>query len=560
MEEYLMAPTVVEHVLMRLKQLGIKEVFGVPGDFSFGISDAVIHDSDLRWIGTSNELNAAYAADGYARVKGFAALSTAFGVGELSALCGVAGSYTEHLPVVHLVGMPNTQTQRQRRLVHHTLGNGEFDVFLKMARPAVCASAILTPENVVAEMERVISTMIQHRRPVYVGIPADCATAPLKEGCAAVNPVPAPASDQEALAEAVEAITEKLARAKTAAILAGYLIPRLGITAEAQALAEATGLPFATMFMDKTALDETHPQYIGMYDGRIMNPDIREFIESCDCILNLGALWSDLNTGAFTANIDPARMIAVRHHHVRVGRAIFPHIEMRDALAALTGKVGLKQVAAPKVHGLGEPKGAPGDKITPDYLYPRWEKFFRPGDLVVAETGTVSMGLAFALMPPGSVFHNQSLWCSIGWGTPAALGAALAAPSRRTILLTGEGAHQMTVQEIGQFCRYGIKPIVFCLNNQGYLIERLLCKEPLIAYNDLAPWNYQQLPLVLGCSDWFCARVATNAELDAALEKATNCGTGVYIEVVTDMMAASPMAARLHESIQTLYGLKRLGE
>jgi indolepyruvate decarboxylase len=560
MEEYRMAPTVVEHVLRRLKQLGIREVFGVPGDFSFGISDAVIHDPELRWIGTSNELNAAYAADGYARVRGFAALSTAFGVGELSALCGVAGSYTEHLPVFHLAGMPNTKTQRERRLVHHTLGNGEFDVFLKMARPAACASAILTPENTVAEMERLVSAMLSHRRPVYVGIPADCATAPLIEGCTAVNPAPAPASDQEALKEAVEAITEKLAGARTAAILAGYLIPRLGCEAQALALVEATGLPFATMFMDKTALDETHPQYIGMYDGRIMNPDIREFIESCDCILNLGALWSDLNTGAFTANIDPARMIAVMHHHVQVGRAVFPGIEMRDALTALAGKVGKKEVPAPKAHGLGEPQGAPGEKITPDYLYPRWEKFFRPGDLVIAETGTVSMGLAFALMPKGSVFHNQTLWCSIGWATPAALGAALAAPGKRTILLTGEGAHQMTVQEIGQFCRYGVKPIVFCLNNQGYLIERLLCKEPLISYNDLAPWNYQQLPQVLGCRDWFCARVTTNGELDAAMEKAAICGTGAYIEVMTDMMAASPMAQKLHDSIQTLYGLKRLGE
>jgi indolepyruvate decarboxylase len=555
-----MGQTVVEHVLMRLKELGIREVFGVPGDFSFGISDAVIHDPELRWIGTSNELNAAYAADGYARVKGCAALSTAFGVGELSALCGLAGSYTEHLPVVHLVGMPNTKTQRERRLVHHTLGNGEFDVFLKMAQPAACASAILAPENAVSEMERLVSAVISHHRPVYLGIPADYATAPLIEACAVVPPAPAPASDQEALNEAVAAAAAKLASARTAAILAGYLIPRLGCTAEAQTLVEATGLPFATMFMDKTALDETHPQYIGMYDGRIMNPDIREFIEGCDCVLNLGALWSDLNTGAFTANIDPARMISVMHHHVRVGRAVFPCIEIRDALVALAGKVSRKQVAAPKVHGLGEPKGAPGDKITPDYLYPRWEKFFKPGDLVIAETGTASMGLAFALMPQGSVFYNQTLWCSIGWATPAALGAGLAAPGKRLILITGEGAHQMTVQEIGQFCRYGVKPIVFCLNNQGYLIERLLCREPLIAYNDLAPWNYQQLPEVMGCRDWFCARVTTNAELDVAMEKAETCGTGAYIEVMTDMMAASPMAAKLHESIQTLYGVKRLGE
>jgi indolepyruvate decarboxylase len=550
-----MSQTVIEHVLMRLKELGIKEVFGVPGDFSFGISDAICNDPELRWLGCSNELNAAYAADGYARVQGFAALSTTFGVGELSALNGIAGSYTEHLPVFHLVGLPNLKTQREHRLVHHTLGNGEFDLFVKMTQPAVCASAVLTPENAAAETERLVAAARSHRRPVYLAIPADYANAPLL-GAGTVAPTPAIATDPGTLEEAVSAMAEKLVQAKTAAILAGYLISRLGCAGSAEALVEATGLPFATMFMDKTALDETHPQYIGMYDGQLMNPEIREFIEGCDCILNLGALWSDLNTGAFTANLDPARMIVVGHHHVRVGHAVYPNIEMCDALHALAQKVTKKRVPAPKVHGLGEPKGGPGDKIAPDYLYPRWEKFFKPDDLVIAETGTVAMGLAFARMPAGALFFNQTLWGAIGWGTPAALGAALAAPRRRTVLITGEGAHQFTVQEIGQFCRYGVKPIIFCLNNAGYLIERLLCQDPLMAYNDLAPWSYHQLPGTLGCRDWFTAKVTTNAELDAAMEKAETCGTGAYIEVVTDMMAASPMAMKLHEVVEKLHGFK----
>jgi len=419
----------------------------------------------------------------------------------------------------------------------------------------VCASAILTPENAAAEMERLMNAAVTHRRPVYLAIPADCANA-LLLGTGIVTPAPAPASDPGALEEAVNAIAERLAKAKTAAILAGYLIPRLGCTAEAQGLVEATGLPFATMFMDKTALDETHPQYIGMYDGRLMNPEIREFLEGCDCVLNLGALWSDLNTGAFTANLDPGRMIEVRHHFVRVGHAVFHQVEMRDALVALAGKVTKKKVPAPKVHGLGEPQGAPNSQITPDYLYPRWEKFFKPGDLVIAETGTVSMGLGFARMPPGSVFLNQTLWASMGWATPAAFGAAVASPQRRTILITGEGSHQFTVQEISQLCRYGLKPIVFCLNNEGYLIERLLCKDPMSCYNDIAQWHYHQLPGVFGCSDWFTARVTTNAELDSAMEKAETAGTGAYIEVVTDKMAASPMALKLHEAVQTLYGTK----
>ncbi len=549
-----MSETVIEYVLRRLKQLGLREVFGVPGDFAFPVNDAICSDPELRWIGSCNELNAAYAADGYARVRGFAALCTTFGVGELSALNGLAGSYTEHLPVFHLVGMPNIKTQRERRIVHHTLGNGEFDLFVKMAQPAVCAWSILTPENAAVEMERLVAAALSHRRPVYLAIPADYAEMPVLEATAAAGQAAVTASDPETLAAAVEAVVEKLSQARTAAILAGYLIPRLGCGTAAQALVEATGLPFATMFMDKTSLDEAHPQYIGIYGGRLMNPEIREFIEGCDCVLNLGALWSDLNTGAYTANLERSRTIDVRHHLVRVGQAVYPQVEMCDVLAALTRKVPKKRVAAPRVQGLGEPRGALGDRVTPDYLYPRWEKFFRPGDQVIAETGTVSMGLAFARMPQGARFHNQTLWGSIGWATPAALGAALTEPARRTILITGEGSHQFTAQEVSQFCRYGVNPIIFCLNNQGYLIERLLCQDPMMAYNELAPWNYRQLPEALGCTGWFTAKVATNAELEAAMEQAETCGTGAYIEVVTDMMAGSPLAMKLHEAVEKLHG------
>ena len=547
-----MAQNVVEYVLKRLKDLGIRDVFGVPGDFAFPLNDAIASDPDMRWIGCCNELNAAYAADGYARIKGMSALCTTYGVGELSALCGVAGSYTEHLPIFHLVGMPNTKIQKERRVVHHTLGNGGFDLFAKMAQPAVCASAILTPENVVPEMERLVHEAVYRHRPVYIAIPADHALAD-PCGCILADTAPI-ASDPDTLADAVEAVGEKLAKAGTGVILAGYLLHRLGLGAEAQQLVGAWGIPYATMFMDKTALDETSPGYIGMYDGRIMNPEVRDFVESRDIVLNLGGLWSDFNTGAFTARIEPNRSIEVMQHHVRVGRAVYHDVEMADMLRELAKLPIRKNLTGPAPSRLGDPKGAPDEPIRPEYLYPRWEAFLRSGDILVAETGTASMGLGFALMPSGSIFLNQTLWGSIGWATPASFGAAMAAPDRRVVLVTGEGSHQMTVQEISQFGRFGLKPIIFCLNNQGYLIERLLCKEPMIAYNDLAPWNYSQLPEAFGCTDWFTARVSTNGELDAAMRQAESCGQGAYIEVCTGKMASSPLALALHKSIQTLYG------
>src|SRR5215467_15942838 len=123
---------VIQHVLSRLHDIGIKDIFGVAGDFVFPVLDAICSDQRFRFVGDCNELNAAYAADGYARIRGLAALTTTYGVGELSALCGTAGSYAEHLPVIHLVGMPSSGVQAAHRLVHHTLGDGEFDLFSRM--------------------------------------------------------------------------------------------------------------------------------------------------------------------------------------------------------------------------------------------------------------------------------------------------------------------------------------------------------------------------------------------------------------------------------------------
>src|SRR5271163_4038248 len=143
-----MTKTVIEHVLSRLRDIGVTDVFGVPGDYSFAISDAICGDRSMRWVGCCNELNAAYAADGYARVKGAAALCTTYGVGELSALNGIAGSYAEHLPIFHLVGAPTMSVQSSRAVMHHTLGNGEYDLFRKMSEPVICAHAVMTPQNV----------------------------------------------------------------------------------------------------------------------------------------------------------------------------------------------------------------------------------------------------------------------------------------------------------------------------------------------------------------------------------------------------------------------------
>jgi indolepyruvate decarboxylase len=546
-----MTTTVIQYVLSRLREIGVTDVFGVPGDFSFPINDAICLDPRMRWIGCCNELNAAYAADGYARIKNVGAVCTTYGVGELSALAGIAGAFAEHLPLFHLVGMPNKSVQMGRALMHHTLGNGEYDLFYRMTLPVVCGRAVMTPQNVVYETERLIAEALYHRRPVYMAFPADLANQPMLGS--PQLPVPPPPSDAASLVGATEAVTAALSEARTACVLPGIIVARTGLKMAMQAVIDASNLPFATMFMDKSVLDEHQPTYVGMYDGVLMNENVRAFVENCDRVLAVGAMLTDFNSGAFTARLETERMISISHHHTRVGGKIYPNVEMGDILTALAQRLAKRDWSRLEVNSLGAPSGNGADPITASALYPRWANFLRPGDILVADTGTASMGLGFAHMPSGASFHNQTLWGSIGWATPASFGAAIAAPGRRVVLVTGEGAHQLTAQELCQFGRFSLRPIVFVLNNSGYLIERLLCKDPAIAYNDVAAWRYTELPHALGCDGWFTARATTCEELDRALEAADQAKTGVYVEVVTDPYAASPLALKLHETLQTLY-------
>lgn len=547
-----MSKTVIEHVLSRLNEIGICDIFGVAGDYAFPIEDAVCESKNMRWIGNCNELNASYAADGYARTKGAAALSTTFGVGELSALNGIAGSYAENLAIFHLVGMPASGVQKKHRLVHHSLGNGDFDVFYQMSQHLSCAHAILTPENCIAETERLITTALHERRPVYLGFPSDYAVMPVITD-ENTETITIHKSNDESLSAAVTAIIEKLNSSSQACVIPGILTARLGLADDVQTIINKTGLPYATMFMDKAILSESNPSYMGIYNGQLMNHAVAEFVENCDCILGIGAVLTDFNSGSFTATVKVENWINILADHVKIGSAVYPQVYMKDVLSELKRLAPSLNHRGITAQGLGEPIQNQQGKITAAYLYPRLEKMFKKDDIIITETGTASMGLGFALLPENAQVYNQTLWGSIGWATPAAFGAAIAAPQRRVILVTGEGSHQLTVQEISQFARFGLKPIILVLNNDGYLIERLLCKNPEAYYNDIAQWNYAQLPAALGCTNWYCQRVTDCNELDAAIKAAELSDNAAYIEIVMDRYAASELAQKLGDSIASLY-------
>ena len=340
--KWLMTETIIQLILRRLKEVGVDDIFGVAGDYAFPVNDAIVEHPAINWIGCCNELNAAYAADGYARMRGVGAVCTTYGVGELAAISAIAGSYAEHLAVFHLVGTPNLPTQEGRALVHHTLGNGEFDLFSGMARAVVCASAIMTPQNAAVETERLIAEALYHRRPVYIAIPSDVANMPVL----AAAPSPSlPVSDPDSLAAATDAVTAALNNARQACVLPGVLLRRLGLQGAATAFLDASGLPFATMFGDKSVLGEDHPGYIGMYSGRLMEEQVRAFVESCDVVVMLGAMLTDGNTAGNTVRLDPDKTISIGHHRTTVGAVVYRNVEMADLLTQLSGRV-TKQASA----------------------------------------------------------------------------------------------------------------------------------------------------------------------------------------------------------------------
>jgi indolepyruvate decarboxylase len=546
------AISVADYIVERLAAEGIDHCFGVAGDYVFSICDAVDSSTEVKWIGCSNELNASYAADGYARVRGAAMLATTYGVGELSALNGVMGAKAEKSLVFHVVGMPSYQNQRLGKIAHHTLGDGVYGNFVNLSASAACCHTIIGPENCVIEMERVIAEARRNNQPAYIAVPSDYARSPVVT--ADVKPVMA-RSNTEALQKAIAAIAERIKNAKSVVAFPAFTIARLGLQKQAQKAIEALGCPFVTTLMEKCLIDEGHPQFAGMYVGAMSESKTRQIVDGADLILDLGGVnLNDITTAAYSGQLDLSRFITVGLDNVRIRDEVIVNVRLADILPELAK---LKPSSPPykgEAQGLAPVNGSPSDKITMAALYPRYAAFLRPGDTVVLETGSSSLGLTPTTLPDGVRVEAQVLWGSIGWATPASLGVALADSSRRTILITGEGSHQLTANDVGTMGRFGANVVVFVLNNSGYLIERALEENPNWTYNDLAPWNYAELPKALGCAEWFTARVTTLGELDDAMKSARASKSGAYIEIMGGKMDMPAALAFAHGQLKAMYG------
>lgn len=546
---YIMAAqqTVSSFLYDCLEKEGVTEIFGVPGDYNFALLDELESYSGIRFVDNRNELNAGYAADGYAHVKGLSALITTFGVGELSASNAVAGAYSEHIPLIQIVGSPASSMQENGVKAHHTLMDGDYSVFLRMHQEITCYAVKITAENATAEIPKAIASAVRERKPVYIDVPQDVAATSIE--MPGVQQELSYTSDELVVQETAQLMKETINQAENAVLLVDIFTSRYHMENTILQLAEHLNIPTAQMMQGKSGFNEQHPLYIGIYGGAFGSQQVRDYVENADLIITAGLLESDFNMAKFTADLPVEKRIDIQPQNISIqnkARYNTAVDEVIDALTLMECRTFEGPEYFPSFYDF--PSENYSERLLAETYYPIIQKMLRPEDIVVAETGTFSYGLPHVRLPENTLFISQGSWQSIGYALPAAFGAQLAAPERRVLLFIGDGSFQLTAQELSAMAEQNLKPVIFFLNNDGYTVERYLNTENTHArYNDIPRWDYIQLVKSF-YPDAETISVSTSADFEEAVARIDRKETLHFIEMkVDDQMDAPIHLKRLRE-------------
>jgi indolepyruvate decarboxylase len=512
-----------QYLIRRLSDYGIRHVFGLPGDYVLSFYSMLEH-SPLDLVNCTREDCAGYAADAYARVSGMGALCVTYGVGGLSVANSVAGAYAEKSPVVMISGAPGVAERASDPLLHHRVREWrtQLEVFEK-----ICAASleIVDPATAFRDIDFLLDTAWRLKRPVYLELPRDMVAVVPDQ----IRPYAQPErrSDPDALAEAVREAAARIAAAKRPVIIAGIELHRYGLQADAVALAEASGIPIAATMLAKSVVSEVHPLYIGLYEGAMGRQEVTAFVEESDCLILLGTILTDIDLGIFTAKLDATKSIFATSEDIRISHHHFHDILLDDFIRGL---VAARPRATPRPLPPGPSAAAgpftlaPDAPITTTRLVRRLDESLDDKTIVIADVGDALFASSELVIRGQTQFIAPAYYTSMGFATPAALGAKMARPDLKVIALVGDGAFQMTGMELSTIVRRGLAVTVIILDNKGYGTERLLHEG---TFNDINPWQYQLLPQVLGGGTGY--EVRTEGEFDVALSRALADTSGMSV-------------------------------
>jgi TPP-dependent 2-oxoacid decarboxylase len=532
-----------DYLIERLHKLGVRHVFGVPGDYVLGFFDK-LQKSPLQIVNTCDEQGAGFAADAYARVRGLGVVCVTYCVGGLKVANATAQAYAEKSPVVVISGAPGMREREKNPLLHHKVR--EFNTQKCVFEQLTAASTVLDdPQIALQEIDRVLHTALRHKRPVYIELPRDMVSVPgiPHHKLADMNE----ASDPVTLREAVAEAAAMLNRAKQPVILADVEIHRFGLQKELLRLIEKSNIPAAATILGKSVIGENYPFYLGVYAGALGRDEVRRYVEQSDCVLMLGAFMTDLNLGVFTARLNPACCIAATSERLTIRYHNFEGVRFKDFLRGLLKAPLRRRTPAkiPRPPPMATYHASAKKKVTVRRLFQRLNSFLRENTIVISDVGDALFGATDLNIHQDTQFLGTAYYASMGFAVPAAIGAQLARPERRPLVLVGDGAFQMTGMELTIAARHRLNPIVIVLNNAGYGTERHIQDGP---YNDVAPWNYHLLPDVIGHGRGFS--VETEEQLENALRLAEmETETFTILDVHLDPLDRSPALDRLARNL-----------
>lgn len=501
-----------EQLLTALKAYGVKEIFGIPGDFALPLFKVIEESGTLPLYTLSHEPAVGFAADAAARFHTRPSVAAVtYGAGALNMVNPVAAAYAEKSPVIVISGGPGRADKSTGLLVHHQARqlNSQVQVY----REVTCDQVVLEDTaQAPAQIARALRNCIIESRPVYIEVPRDQVFEP----CDPVPVLPLTSDcDADALNACTDEIIEALGQARSPVLMVGVEIRRYGLEQEVALLSRKLGIPVVTTFMGKGLLAGQPVDLRGTYMGIAGEQSLTELVESSDGLFLLGVLLSDTNFGISEKKIDLRKTVLACDGSVSLGFHVYPDIPLQELVLALNGKLPDRPQRPRQTTRFDHPKGLEltDESITPtDIATAVNDMFHRYGALpIAADMGDclfTAMDMEYTeLVAPG-------YYATMGYGVPSGLGVQ-AATGRRPLILVGDGAFQMTGMELLNCRRYGWNPIVLVFNNSSW--EMLRAFQPESAFNDLDRLDYAALADTLGGNG---QAVSTKRELHAALDRA----------------------------------------
>lgn len=518
------------HLFTYLRDRGVKHCFGIPGDYIIPLYADLEATEGIEAVVATHEPCAAFSADAYGRQTGLGVLLATYGVGAFNALNGVAGAYAERSPLLVISGGPprgyNHGSDLFEPLKHHVVRtpSDQLEVYQRVTDLAL---RMESPKDAAPFIHRAAEHAVRAKLPVYLEIPTDMMTAQIPVDGAKLSTRGGDATDRQILAHAVHTFSDRMAQAQRPVLLIGEEVSRYRLESAVLRLMRAQGALTAMTVLGKGALAEGQPGVLGVYAGVMTpDPDVRALVEQSDLVVMLGAKVTDVNCGVFTADLHRDRVLIAKTGWVGDGyRRYAAELPFPEFLQALVGSFPVQADRKEALPVLEAPGPAPAGQETKmslmDHYLQTINDDLREEDVVVADTGDACYGSLFFRTRRQLGYLAPTFYNTMGFAVPAALGAQLADPEVRPVVLVGDGAFQMTGLEMANMVRSKLDPIIVLFNNGGFGMQRIFADG---AFNDHGEWHYGRMVDFLGGGrSW---QVKDPAALKAALAEAREYRSG----------------------------------